>query len=638
MKYRPDIDGLRALAVVPVILFHANFQVFSGGYVGVDIFFVISGYLITTILYDELQAGRFSILRFYERRIRRIFPALFFMLAVTLAIAAAILMPDDFRAFGKYLVAATLFAANILFWRETDYFAAPAEMNPLLHTWSLAIEEQFYIFFPLLLALTYRFARRWLGTVFVAICILSIAIAEWGVRSEPTGAFYLLPARAWELLLGSLLAIGAVPILRQRWMTEAIAWAGLGAIVFAIFNYTPQTPFPGLAALLPCLGAAALIHTGRAATVPARLLSLKPIVGIGLASYSLYLWHWPLIVLTQYQLMRDVAGWERWTLVALSLLLSYLSWRYVERPFRSPAQVRARRLLPIAFASMAAAMAIGFALYRLDGLPQRVPELAEIEAAQPAEAPANPEVTCFVDTAKTFHDWSGEKCLLVKQGARHALLWGDSHASQYAAGLSANATQIPMSILLYASAGCAPVFEGRFPERPNCPAFNEHVAEVVKTYGIDTIILSAYWDKHIEFGHFTEADVAHTIDALHALVPNVIVIGSLPAHTYDNPIQLALRRVKAGDTAPNFALAPINGAALQHPLPIDVTQAFLIDPAAPLCADGKCLYMLGDKLLYRDNNHLSAFGSQYVVEKEIAPRLNAITKEMVAADTAATIQ
>jgi len=195
-----------------------------------------------------------------------------------------------------------------------------------------------------------------------------------------------------------------------------------------------------------------------------------------------------------------------------------------------------------------------------------------------------------------------------------------------------------MSVLLYASAGCAPVFDGRFPERPNCHAFNEHVADVVKTYGIDTIILSAYWDKHIEFGHFTAADLARTVEALHTLVPNVIVIGALPAHTYDNPIQLALRRVKAGDAAPEFSLAPINGTALQRPLAIDAAQAFLIDPAAALCRDGKCLYMLGDKLLYRDNMHLSTFGSRYVVERDIAPRLRAIADETAAAGTAATIQ
>ena len=420
--------------------------------------------------------------------------------------------------------------------------------------------------------------------------------------------------------------------MRQRWLNEGIAWAGLGAIVFAIFAYTPQTPFPGLTALLPCLGAAALIHTGRAGTIPARLLSLKPAVGIGLVSYSLYLWHWPLIVLTQYQLMRDVAGWERWVLVALSLLLSYFSWRYVERPFRSPTRVEARRLFPTAFASMALAMAIGFVLYRLDGLPQRVPELAEIKAAQPAEALAKPQVTCFVDTAKTWRDWSGDKCFLIKQGVRRALLWGDSHASQYAAGLSTNAARIPMSVLLYASAGCAPVFDGRFPERPNCRTFNQHAAEVIETYGIDTVILSAYWDKHIEFGHFTEGDITRTVEALHAMVPNVIVIDQLPAHSYDNPIQLALRRVKAGDRAPEFSLAPINGAALRHPMAIDPKLASVIDPAAPLCRNGKCLYMLGDKLLYRDNNHLSTYGSEYVVEKEIAPRLGAI------AATAASIQ
>lgn len=625
MKYRTDIDGLRALAVVPVVLFHANFSAFSGGYVGVDVFFVISGFLITSILYGELGDGRMSIVRFYERRIRRIFPALFAMLTAMLLVAPFVLMPDDLRAFGKYLDATALFSANVLFWLEIDYFAAAAELNPLLHTWSLAVEEQYYILFPLLLAATYRFARRWLGAILILGAAGSLALSAWGVSLDPTAAFYLLPSRAWELLLGSLLAIGVVPTIPSRAVNEAVAWAGLGSILAATFVYTDQTAFPGFAALLPCLGAVALIHTGHARTIPARLLSTKPAVAIGLMSYSLYLWHWPLIVLTQYQLMRQVEHWERVAMVAISVLLAYLSWRFIERPFRSAGfWSSTRRLFPAAFAAILAGLGLGGGLFLLDGLPQRIPELASIKSAQGAETAAPPKTSCFLETEETFRDWDREKCLLVANPGDRVLFWGDSEANHLEYGLRAAAAQLPMSILLYASAGCAPVFDGKFPARPNCSDVNRHVEEVIKTEGITAVVLASLWDVGLARGRFGIEELDRTIEKLHRLVPTVIVIGQIPSHIYNNPIQLALRRKLAGDHAPEFYAAPINNGGFNRRFSAKRAGAELIDPARLLCRNDRCLYMLGEQLLYRDNYHLSRFGSRYVVEQLIAPKLTEI--------------
>jgi peptidoglycan/LPS O-acetylase OafA/YrhL len=625
VKHRTDIDGLRALAVVPVVLFHANFSAFSGGYVGVDVFFVISGFLITSILYGELVDGRMSIVRFYERRVRRIFPALFAMLTAMLPVAAFVLMPDDLRALGKYLAATALFSANILFWLETNYFAAAAELNPLLHTWSLAVEEQFYILFPLLLAATYRFARSWLATILILGAAGSLTLSAWGVSHYPTAAFYLLPPRAWELLLGSLLAIGVVPTIPSRAVNEAVAWAGLGSVVAAIFLYTDQTAFPGFAALLPCLGAAALIHTGHARTIPARLLSTKPAVAIGLVSYSLYLWHWPLIVLTQYQLMRQVEHWERAVMVAISLLLAYLSWRFIERPFRSVGfWSSTRRLFPAAFAAILVGLGIGGGLFVLDGVPQRMPELASIETAQAAEVAAPPKGGCFLETEQTFRDWDREKCLLVANPGDRVLFWGDSEARQLEEGLRAAAAQLPMSILLYSSAGCAPVFDGDFPGRPNCNDINRHVEEVIKAEGITAVVLASLWDVGLARGRFGIEELDRTIDSLHRLVPTVIVIGQVPSHTYDNPLQLALRRKLAGDHAPEFYAAPINNGRFDQQFSAERAGAELIDPARFLCRNDQCLYMLGEQLLYRDNYHLNGFGSRYVVERLIVPKLKEI--------------
>ncbi len=275
--YRADIDGLRAVAVIPVVLFHAGARWFSGGYVGVDVFFVISGYLITTILVQDFSAGRYSIARFYERRIRRIFPALFVVVLCSSVVGHLLLLPEDLKAFAKSVVATTLFVSNIVFWGESGYFDGPAEMKPLLHTWSLAVEEQYYIAFPIVLFLLYRFASPRIASWVIALgALLSFGLSVWGVHNAPVATFYLLPTRAWELLVGSLLAVGLVPLFRSRAVAEIAAAFGIALILFAVFTFDHDTPFPGLNALAPCIGAALLIQSGRNGFIPAigRALSM----------------------------------------------------------------------------------------------------------------------------------------------------------------------------------------------------------------------------------------------------------------------------------------------------------------------------------------------------------------------------
>ena len=297
MQYRSDIDGLRALAVVPVVLGHAHVTGFAGGFVGVDVFFVISGFLITTILATEAREGSFSLTRFYERRARRLFPALFAVLIFCAAAAWTRFPAEDLEAFGRSLLATIFFGSNMLFWSETGYFDIAAEQRPLLHTWSLAVEEQFYLLFPLAVWWTTRRMggryAAWLWPAMGASFVLSVV---W-VPTHPSSAFYLVPARAWELLMGSALALGLVPALRQQSHRETCSALGTLFIAMSVVLYDANTPFPGSNAVLPCLGAALVIHAGHSGTTAVgRLLGTKPVVFVGLISYSLYLWHWPLLV------------------------------------------------------------------------------------------------------------------------------------------------------------------------------------------------------------------------------------------------------------------------------------------------------------------------------------------------------
>lgn len=333
MKYRAEIDGLRALAVVPVILFHAGFDLFSGGFVGVDVFFVISGYLITTILVDDIEKKRFSIINFYERRARRILPALFFVMACCIPFAWMWMLPSQLKDFSQSLIAVSLFVSNVLFWRESGYFAVAAEKAPLLHTWSLAVEEQYYILFPVFLILAWRFGKNrvfWMIVVFAAI---SLGLSEWGWRHYATANFYLAPTRAWELFAGSIAAF--IVMKRGVGNNNPLALLGLVAIIFSIFAYDESTPFPSIYALVPVLGVVLLVLYAGEETFAAKLLSTKLFVGIGLISYSAYLWHQPMFAFARIRSIAEPSGWLMMALGVVSFILAIFSWRYIERPFRA---------------------------------------------------------------------------------------------------------------------------------------------------------------------------------------------------------------------------------------------------------------------------------------------------------------
>jgi peptidoglycan/LPS O-acetylase OafA/YrhL len=337
IPYRPEIDGLRAIAVTPVILFHAGFQTFSGGFVGVDVFFVISGYLITSIILKDLENGTFSFLDFYERRARRILPALFLVMCTCIPIAWFCMLPGQMKEFCRSLASVSLFASNIHFWRGTGYFDTAAEQKPLLHTWSLAVEEQYYMLFPIILSFLWRQGKPQtlvcLGTAFIG----SLALAEWASLAKPAAAFFLLPTRGWELLTGSLTAF----YLAERNQSninnnfnEIYGIFGVALIGYSVLFYNSSTPFPGLYALAPTIGAALVILFVTKQTTLGRLIGSKPLVLTGTLSYSAYLWHQPILVFVRILVGKETTDeWGAPALLAV-FIIAFFSWKFVEQPFR----------------------------------------------------------------------------------------------------------------------------------------------------------------------------------------------------------------------------------------------------------------------------------------------------------------
>ncbi len=373
MRYRAEIDGLRAVAVLPVIFFHAGFELFSGGFVGVDLFFVISGYLITSIIISELQQHQFSLIRFYERRARRILPALFVVMATTLPFAWFLLLPADMSSFSQSLIAVSTFLSNLFFWTERGYFGTASELKPLIHTWSLAIEEQYYFIFPLLLMGVAKiraavFAKL---VLFILIFSSSLALCIWLSKVHPDSAFYLLPTRLWELMLGSFTAMFCIfakdslhRFARYRLFLEFL---GLSCIVLALFMFDKNTVFPGYAALLPALGAVLIILFSSAQSPVGKVLSTKAMVGIGLISYSAYLWHQPVFAFARHFYEKPITPVCYLVLILLVLILSYCSWRYVEQPFRNSALWSRKGIFTLSAAGLVLFSSLGFLGWKTEG-------------------------------------------------------------------------------------------------------------------------------------------------------------------------------------------------------------------------------------------------------------------------------
>ncbi len=621
MKNRPDIDGLRAVAVLPVLFFHADIGC-TGGFVGVDIFFVISGYLISSLILRDLDAGKFSIVNFWERRVRRILPALAVVVISCLVAGWFLLFPKDYQALGQSALAQALLSSNIYFWRQSGYFEQSADVKPLLHTWSLAVEEQFYLFFPFLLIAINRFFRKSLVQVILIIGAASFILSVYGTYKHPSATFYLLPARAWELLIGAFLAARPAKFSPVRWLAELLSWGGLCCILYAVFFYNSQTRFPGAAALLPCMGAALIIWANaQALTTLGQLLATRPIVFVGLISYSLYLWHWPILVFVKYRVLEEITLSQRLQLLALSVVLAALSWKFVETPFRQRRVFNSRmRIFTLAGVTTAIVISTGFAIDKLQGLPSRVPPAVVRYAAATFDTKFHANITLNNALQGNFVELGvGDKNQPIR-----LLVWGDSHAMMMMPLLDVLCREYSVRGVGAAHTSTAPlvgyVSHGTYSSNENSTSINNAIVDfIIKQHIPDVIIVAAWnaYDDGTNQGTDTICrDLKITIDAFKGTGTKIWVMRSVPAQKWNVPKALATTVCYGGnieELGPTLSEilksydsrrqdAILNGLHGSAVTILDPTM-FFVDQK------GRCRLTEGGEALYCDNNHLTVQGA-----------------------------
>ncbi|WP_108792083.1 SGNH hydrolase domain-containing protein [Erythrobacter sp. Alg231-14] len=605
--YRRDIDGLRALAVLPVLLYHAKVPGFSGGFIGVDIFFVISGFLITGIIAREIDAGEFSILTFYERRARRILPALLAMIAFVLIMASALFLPSDFAGVAPTALAAIGFLANVWLFTQTGYFQGDADTIPLLHTWSLGVEEQFYIAVPIAFIVIAKMAPGWRIKAVIAATLLSFIWAAMKQADSDGFAFYMLPTRAWEMLAGSILALGLIPAVKHRVVSEIVCATALIAILAASALYDRQTVFPGVTALAPVIAAMALIHCAPGTAV-GRMLSLKGPVWIGLISYSLYLWHWPIIVFWRYSLDEKLTLVHASGLILLSILVAWTSWRFIEQPFRSKSRFPAKRIWLWSGAGMAAIGAIAVFFVAQGGWSNRFDD-ETLRMADAASDHSPVRMDCVADRI-TNHS---RVCNLGAETEPSSIIWGDSHAVEIAWALGENYGARGESIIQRTRGSCPPAIGFDPPKDPRCTMFNASVLEeIAASPEISTVYLAGYWAQPpYQIAGINEL-LDETIARLHALGKTVTLIGPIPTQPVAVPRLLAMHGPDAPTLSTADFLAVADGFRQNYPA-WRARGVVIIDPIDRLSDNGQTIIVAAGQPLYYDDHHLSLAGARHIL-------------------------
>ncbi|MGE7368821.1 acyltransferase family protein [Neorhizobium sp. NPDC001467] len=641
-SYRADLDGLRAVAVLSVLLYHAGISWVPGGFVGVDVFLVLSGFFMAKIIMRDLERGSFSFVEFYGRRAKRIFPALFVMIFATTILATLLFMPAEYEYFAKSVRASALFYSNILFLDESGYFDIGSKMKPLLHTWSLSLEEQFYVVFPIGLFLAHRYAKRSVAIVIGALTLASFIAAVWAMQERPEKAFYLLHFRVWELLIGAGVAL--LPELRaSERVHQALAAAGAFAILLSVALYQPGTAFPGASALLPCLGTAVLIyancHTGPISVLLANRVSRF----VGLISYSVYLWHWPLIVFAQYQTGGELTPILTASVIVASLICGTLSWKYVEQPVRfgRVSALSWKILAPAGVAVILTAVGFGTFVSSRDGLPGRLPADARKLYEATFDFGTYFPPACFADSdgrgLQPAQILSGDLCTIGVPGKASFLLWGDSHAAAIAPGLSAAAKQLGVTGLFVGRGSCPPLPGTPFAEDTDvkrCIAHTEAIEALIKRERFPLVFLAAYWPKYVHRselpgqGVFFSPDVAPDLSDWSQPIASGLMRVIKQLKGDGSQVALVMDVPEAGYRVPEaLARAQMTGQSLEIAPPIaytharqslarkvllsasEETGALVVDPMEAMCDQNRCRVMDGDTVLYRDGDHLSGQGA-----------------------------
>jgi peptidoglycan/LPS O-acetylase OafA/YrhL len=658
MDYRREIDGLRALAVLPVIFFHAGFQAFSGGFVGVDIFFVISGYLITSIILTEKSSGRFTLINFYERRARRILPALFIVMLACLPFAWLWLLPDNLNDFSKSLIFVSIFSSNFLFFNQSGYFDTAVELKPLLHTWSLAVEEQYYLLFPIFISILWsKFWGRASGSI-LFVALISLIFSHWSAYNYPVANFYLLPTRIWELFIGALVALYLFNhdqnIHTNRIINSTLSLAGIILILFSIFTFDDRTPFPGFYALIPTIGTALIILFASEKELVGKWLGNKLFVGLGLISYSAYLWHQPLFAFAR---IRSFDAPTTGLLLALSLLavfLAFLSWKYVEKPFRDKAKFSQKHIFVYSLVGSVFFIGLGIIGNVNKGFDQRfsIPPSISDEFILQNQNVAN----CFKNYKKD--ESTIDFCFLGDSERKNSeiAVFGDSHAIALLPAFDHIGKKIGKSIVHIGLGGCPSlldvwVLKGKFAIGV-CKNLVERQLAYVRDYQIKKVFLASRWTIYTD-GNYEgkkiiylgmnrndsldqttskkafEQGLDRTIKAYKDLGAEVYVIAQVPQQLHNT------KEIYYSIYDSNFAAIQESEFIRKFSVPVFKHASFqsytrkifdeynsrgeikLINLDSVFCDNTRCIFGTIKQPYYTDTDHLSSFGSNLTIPKII---------------------
>ena len=664
MRYRPDVDGLRALAIATVVLFHLGFKSFSGGYVGVDVFFVISGYLITGLIVQQLRTGQFSFWDFYARRTRRIFPALFVMIPTVLLVGYVMLPPDAYQNLGMSAVYSSAFLANVYFWLNTGYFDQAANTMPLLHLWSIGVEEQFYLIWPISLVVVWghlRLAPKPALISLAATTFLFVLLCIAWTAYDAKAAFFLPFARLWEFMLGALVLL--IPPIRRQRLANALSVIGVAAILAAVFAFDDGLAYPGYYALLPCLGAAATMSAGEA-SVMGRFLSLRPNVLLGKLSYSVYLWHWPVFVYYDYYVGREIAPQKKLWLIPLVLAIAYLCWRFVELPARRRTGWPAGHVT-IGAAAAAVVACLAVIVVAQQGFPHRIPAEVRVLGNQKVMT----KLTC-TEAVALEGTLSRERCVVGvpwATAAKRAVIWGDSHARHLLSLLDIPAREQNLSIVYWF--GCPPFVDNQKirREKAQAPDYSQQCARsrlefldfINKSPNIDLVIIADVWaiyPQNLYFrGVFKPSDrdrvmrliedgLVQTLAQIQPQQLPVLIVGDVPRPSYHVP-DCAIRAVSSLWRKPCKKFSPFfrevdrPTEAILERIASDQDRVYFLDALDAMCGKQGCPIRVGNEIIYSDNNHLR-LDLQLSTRQELAStlRLGEALREAISGQSAAALR
>jgi peptidoglycan/LPS O-acetylase OafA/YrhL len=645
MVYRKEIDGLRALAVIPVILFHAGFKVFSGGYIGVDVFFVLSGYLITSIILVEKEAGTFSFIQFYERRARRILPGLFFVMATCIPFAWLLMIdPVQLKQFAASLISVTLFFSNIQFWQESAYFAPAAELKPLLHTWSLAIEEQYYLIFPVFMVIFWSWRKSWLVPIIILVALFSLLCAQISGNLKATApyieaqflwfnqsnlaSYYLPTGRVWTLLVGVLVAffLHSNPKIKSR-INNSASLLGLVLIFYSIFWFDSTTPYPSVFTLLPAIGTALIITFATPNTIVYNLLSLKGLVGIGLISYSTYLWHQPLFAFSRVIILGEPSLWMLGILCFMSLMLGYISWYFIELPFRDKQQFSRKQIFKGCILTSLFFIIFGligfFGFEKMTFSDKAINYMEQYKGFEIADPFYRKECGFPVPQRRI-----SEECYTPDDNQEVVLLWGDSYAQALGYGLRKNFGKTYFFAQV-ASPSCMPALNFNDYKKQDsrkkgafCDKSNAFATSLIKNNPIKSVIF-AQSSRHDE----TDWNKMATF-AKNNGVNGIYLVGPPPKWNISLPYVVSYHELFDSNTTSKNLIKNIIETDKKLFSKFETSETITyISLVHSLCSRGECLIKIpnapiNDNLLLFDTGHLSNSGSDFVARNIIAKFIN----------------